>query len=184
MTASFREGSCSSWTETEGGQMERIRRIYEHPLFRKQLSLTEEAERDRRFCGHSLDHLLDTARICMILSLEGYIAGRDPYPERDVVYAAGLLHDIGRYAEYSEGKDHGEAGAGIAERILSECGYSGEEIACITDAIRDHRGKAGHGDGLSGHLREADRLSRRCFECEAREDCYWDEERKNKGIEI
>ena len=50
--------------------MERITRIYEHPVYRKELQFLLEAEQDRQFCRHDMQHFLDVARIGWILCLE------------------------------------------------------------------------------------------------------------------
>ena len=72
--------------------MERMAAIAESELFTRCLAGIEAAEADRVFCRHGLPHLLDVARIAWILNLE-----RGCGLHRDVVYAAALLHDIGKY---------------------------------------------------------------------------------------
>ena len=68
---------------------DRIRRIMDDPRFRRELRKTEQLEKDRVFCRHDWQHLLDTARIMQILCL------RESLPvETDLIYAAALLHDI------------------------------------------------------------------------------------------
>ena len=58
---------------------------------------------------------------------------------RELIYAAGLLHDIGRWQEYEEGIRHEIASADLASRILCECGYNEQEIEEIRRAILNHR---------------------------------------------
>ena len=48
-------------------------------------------EEERIFCIHDIEHCLDVARISYILALEN-----DIKIDKDIVYGAALLHDIGR----------------------------------------------------------------------------------------
>ena len=93
--------------------MPRVDAIWANPLFQENLAAIEAAETQRVYCRHGLSHLLDVARTAWIINLEGGFG-----LARDVVYAAALLHDIGRAAEYSEGISHDVAGVEIARRIL------------------------------------------------------------------
>ncbi len=128
----------------------------------------EELETDRIFCHHDMDHFLDVARIMVIMSYE---EGLDY--ERDVMYATALLHDIGRAVQYEEGTPHEEAGAPIAERILSECGFTKEESDMITTAIKEHGNEAVmKAADLSGLLYRADKASRKCYYCNAIDKCH------------
>ena len=49
--------------------------------------------------------------------------------------------------------------------------------------IREHR-TAGQAEDLAGLFYRADKLSRSCFSCPAREKCDWPEEKKNLEIRI
>ncbi|MDE6895781.1 MAG: HD domain-containing protein, partial [Lachnospiraceae bacterium] len=71
--------------------MERIRKLVLHPLFQEQAAFLKDAEKDRIFCRHSIEHLLDVARIMYIYNLEDGCG-----LNRELIYAAALLHDIGR----------------------------------------------------------------------------------------
>ena len=46
---------------------------------------------------------------------------------KDIIYATALLHDLGRADQYEKGISHEEAGAILAEEILTDCGYTREE---------------------------------------------------------
>lgn len=156
--------------------MERCRKIYEHPLYRDALERIAAAETDRIFCLHGLEHSLDTARIGYIMILENGCR-----IDKELFYAAALLHDSGRYNPILE--DHAEAGAINAELIMPDCGFSDAETAAVAEAIRSHRG-SGDG-GLFGEvLYKADKLSRMCFDCKAQCECYWEDEKRNKEIEV
>ena len=75
--------------------MKQIDQIMAHPLFKEAMCGIEDAEQDRIFCRHGMEHCLDVARILYIMVLERNL----PY-RKDMIYATALLHDIGRYEEY------------------------------------------------------------------------------------
>ncbi|MGI6020204.1 MAG: HD domain-containing protein [Lachnospiraceae bacterium] len=161
-------------------KLERVNRILRHPLFEEHLRSCEAFEEDRRFCLHDIGHFMDVARIAYILCLE-----KKYDISKETVYAAALLHDIGRDVQYSEGTPHGKAGARIASKILEDCGFSGSEIESIAAAIAFHSGRekdVSEADALSGVIFDADKLSRKCFACKASEECKWSPEKKNNFI--
>ena len=159
--------------------MERIRRLCGHPLFQEQLSLLTEAEKDRIFCRHTMEHFLDVARIMYIYRLEDGCG-----PEKELIYAAALLHDIGRHEQLLHGTPHHEAGAEIAGRILPECGFSLRETLEVQNAIGAHRPSSEPCSGaLADYLRRADKQSRCCFCCPAQDACNWPEDKKNRYIQ-
>lgn len=160
--------------------LDRLQKIISHPLYVENYNALQEIEKNRVFCGHSVSHFLDTARICYIYDLENG-SGLD----KEVIYAAAFLHDIGRYKESCEGTPHDEAGAELAYIILKECGFTKGEIKIITQAIRCHRNEKESYEGVLGrYLYKADKQSRCCFMCSAKNECNWDEEKKNKEIKI
>lgn len=159
-------------------RMERVNRILQHPGFLECVRRNQETEKGRRFCTHGWDHLLDVARLAWIIALEERIE-----EEKEIVYAAALLHDCGRYRQYEDGTPHEEAGAQIAPGILAECGFSPEERERIKDAILSHRSASAAAEGgLRGLLYRADKRSRSCFACPVREECSWPEEKKNRKL--
>ncbi|MFQ6804356.1 MAG: HD domain-containing protein [Lachnospiraceae bacterium] len=94
--------------------MERVRRLYELPRYQEELKAIARAEVSREFCGHTLEHFLDVARLMYIRSLEeGEIVNRE------VIYAAALLHDLGRGMQYREGIPHQEAGVLLARELAA-----------------------------------------------------------------
>lgn len=162
--------------------MERITKIYEHPVYRKELQFLLEAEKDRQFCRHDMQHFLDVARIGRILCLE-----RKQNISEEMIYAAALLHDIGRGMQYREGVHHDEASVLLAECILPKCGFGTAEIKEICDAIAGHSMSSGgieRRTDLGQILEEADHASRCCFACDAESDCYWPKEKKNLKIRM
>lgn len=156
--------------------MERINKILSSAAYRGAIKATRQAELGRIYCLHGLEHAVDTARISYIIALEnGYNI------KKDVIYAAALLHDAGRFMQYSGGIPHHEASAAIAAEILPQCGFDDEETAEIIGAINAHRG-GGAESTLGRLLYRADSLSRLCFDCGARETCKWSEDEMNGGL--
>lgn len=158
--------------------MERIDKILNHDLFIENLKKNETAEADRRFCRHNMGHFLDVARLGWIICLE---EGIDIPKEQ--MYAAALLHDIGKHEQYTAGVPHEEASARIAPEILLDCGFDDKETSVILSAIRSHRNKeVSEERSLSGVLYRADKASRACFDCKAEADCNWKADKKNFTI--
>ena len=141
-----------------------------------------EAERNRQFCRHDMQHFLDVARIGWILCLE-----RELNISKEMVYAAALLHDIGRGMQYREGVHHDEASVLLAGHILPKCGFSAVQTKEICDAIAGHRMSSEVTEcrtDLGKILEEADHASRCCFACGAEPECYWPKEKKNLEIRM
>jgi HD superfamily phosphodiesterase len=154
--------------------------IWEHPLFQQSLMAIEGFEKDRIFCGHGRTHLFDVARIACIENLE-----HGAPVQTDLIYAAALLHDIGRHLQYLAGTPHHEASAQLAARILPECGFSQVETAAVLEAISSHRDKNMRtADGLAGLIYRADKRSRCCFACPAEPECNWPDEKKNMTLTV
>ena len=159
--------------------MERLQAVLSHPDFAAYLKLNEEQEVNREFCRHQLQHALDVARIYYILCLE---EGQDGSlleelgsgsisQARELIYATAILHDIGRWKQYlNPDLDHAQEGAILAEPILQDAGFNQDEIKVGLAAIRAHRNP--HARGLGKLLYRADKLSRNCKKCQARNKCY------------
>ena len=116
--------------------MKRINYILNDPDFLNYLNKNQEAEVDRIYCHHDIAHFLDVSRIAYIISLEEKLN-----IDKVILYAMGLLHDIGRWMEYENGIDHAIASKKLAEGILHKCEFSEIEIKEILTAIGDHREK-------------------------------------------
>lgn len=153
--------------------MERMEAIRRHPLFQQEYGRLWAAETDRPFCRHTMEHLLDVARLMYIYALED---GADL--SRDIIYAAALLHDIGRHQQLADGTPHEIAGARLAGEVLWDCGFESQEIVQIQRAIGAHR-HVGEEDTLSRYLYWADKRSRPCYDCAASAECNWPNERRN-----
>lgn len=158
--------------------MDRVNKILKHEIFLYHLSEIRKREVDRKFDKHDLSHLLDVARIGEIINLESSLG-----IERELIYAAALLHDVGRDIEYDTGRLHDLAGAEIAPQILKDCGFNDSETDMIVDAIRSHGDTAVSGENtLRGVLYRADKASRSCFACDVVQECHWSDEKKNLKI--
>lgn len=163
--------------------MIRVEAILASPVFKAYVARNAEKEADRKFCCHGFQHLVDVARIAYILMLENgdiekFAAANDlnRRTAREMIYAAALLHDIGRWKEYETGQDHAVLSAELAVDILAETGFSRIESGLITAAIAEHRRWTENMSLLGQHLFKADKFSRLCSRCEAAEECYKFEE--------
>ena len=125
--------------------MRRVHAIEESFAFRGHMRRIEDAEQAREFCKHGMTHLLDVARIAWIFNLERGLGF-----DREVVYAAALLHDLGRSEQYATGEDHDVAGARIAADILDSLPdglrFDADERAVILAAVSGHRGACTDGE--------------------------------------
>ena len=158
--------------------MDRVNQVWNHPLYQEELKKLQKLEENREFCCHTPEHFLDVARLMYIYNLEDQ-AGFS----KEMIYAAGLLHDIGRYEQMEKGTPHHLAGARLAERILTDCDFSLTEQKSILAAIRNHRVKDTAETPLfSRYLYRADKQSRNCLYCPARNACNWPEEKMNLTI--
>ncbi len=165
--------------------MQYIQTIWLHPQFQTCYKKLLEAEEDRIYCHHDITHLLDVARIAYIRNLETN-AG---FSKR-VIYAAALLHDIGKAAQYEDGTPHEVIGAGIAYDILQDIcrrypdAFLPIEVNEIVRAVYEHRRCPEGSSRLGILLYAADKDSRVCFACDAQKTCSWSDERKNMAITI
>lgn len=158
--------------------MNRIDNIISHTLFIECLTENKIAEEGRIFCRHDMAHFLNVARIGTIIVMEDGLN-----IDRELIYGAALLHDIGKFRQYRSGVPHEQASAEIAPRILSDCGFTKVETAVITEAILVHRDSASALEkNLRGVLYRADKLSRPCFYCSVSRECSWQESKKNLTI--
>jgi hypothetical protein len=160
--------------------LQRVGRIIRDSYYRYYLEQNAAREKDRPFCRHDFQHMLDVTRISYILVVEGNLLPEficqnrldSHQAAKEVVYAAGLLHDIARWQQYDTGEDHAAAGARLAGPILERAGFLPREIEVITRAIAAHRRGEPWGGMLGRLLCRADDLARPCALCAAREKCY------------
>lgn len=186
--------------------MKFVDKLLQETDFLQQLQKLEQLEKNRQFCRHGLQHLLDTARIAWIAYLEQQQdVNKSGELEKEMIYLAALLHDMGRIQEYEAGVSHHVASAAFAEKYLAEIGYPAENVEVIVSAVYGHRKHSGESAGntekscgkkqsweveqgikecLGELLYFADKKSRTCFACEAAETCNWAMEKRNTGITI
>ena len=101
---------------------------------------------------------------------------------KELIYAAALLHDIGRAQQYQYNIPHDIAGVEIAREILTDLHFTEQEKELILFSIGHHR-KGDSCSTLSALLYKADKQSRNCFLCSAASECYWSDDKKNMKIE-
>lgn len=154
--------------------VERFQKIVRHQKYIETYERLQNLEEDRKFCGHDMEHFLSVARISYLMVLE-----KDLDISKDIIYATALLHDLGRADQYENGISHEEAGAVLANEILTDCGYSMEEKKFMIDTILKHRNMKDDVDNFASIFYHADKISRDCIHCKARKECYWPEEKKN-----
>ena len=160
--------------------MQRVNSICSHPLWKSCVSKILDLERERIFCCHDTSHFLDVARIAWIENLEKRLA-----ISREMIYAAAMLHDIGRHLQYMQGVPHDEGSVSKASDILKDSGFDEKEQAEILSAIRMHRNPdAASRDDLAGIIYRADKKSRICAFCSASDKCNWPESKKNMKITV
>lgn len=156
--------------------MKRAQRILNDPEFLRNVQMNEACEKERKFCTHGLSHFLDVARIAYILNFENGLS-----LDKEKIYAAALLHDIGKWKQYEDGTPHEKSGAELAAPILRNAGFLQDDIREITEAVSAHREpESAPAKNLTGVLFCADKLSRNCLFCGAKEDCH----RAHKNSEI
>ncbi len=159
-------------------KMDRINRILQHSMYREYLAKNEAAETERIFCKHDMVHFMDVARIGQIINLEEAVG-----LESELIYAAALVHDIGRHEQYAGGTPHEKASAVLAPQILAESGFDNKETDVIIDAVLHHRDASIKEErSLRGVLYRADKLSRACYACKAEAQCDWKKDKKNLEI--
>lgn len=159
--------------------MKRVEALLANPDFMAYVTKNAEKEATRRFCRHDFQHMVDVARIAYILMLENgdidkftIINDLKRRTAKELIYAAALLHDIGRWKEYETGEDHAGLSADMAVDILVETGFSQIESSLITAAIFEHRRWTDDMSFLGQYLFKADKFSRLCSRCEAAGECY------------
>lgn len=158
-----------------------VNQIIQHELFRAELTDIERLEKERIFCRHGIEHLLTVAHLAWVEVLECGLEGEVSKP---VLYAAALLHDIGRGEQYRTGTPHDKAGVSIAKRILAECDFTARECEEILTAIAAHRAKGEQRTTLAEVLYRADKACRPCFFCAAAEQCNWSMEKRNLQLKL
>lgn len=164
--------------------MTKINKILNHELYISSLDKISRYEDKREFCKHDRKHFLDVCRLAYQFYLENdelqSQTEYDKFQIKEMIYAAGLLHDIGRWKEYETGISHDIASAGLAEEILSDIDFNHREKNQILQMILHHRNAAViREQTLEGLFYKADKASRECFWCPVQTKCNWSREKKN-----
>ena len=158
--------------------MKRLNALVSDKKYREYLSQIETAETDRIFCKHDIQHFLDVSRLLYIYCLEEKLD-----IDKELVYAIGFLHDIGRAMQYMHGIEHHAASVEAARELLPKYGFDTEETAVITKAIGSHR-NAENADRICSLTYKADKRSRPCYMCKAIGECNWSSDKINSEINI
>ena len=140
--------------------MYRLNEVVHHWIYQDYYGRIKRLEKERIFCCHQMPHLLDVARIAYIKNLEENLGF-----EKDVIYTAAVLHDIGKSFQY-------------------KWTIPPEEQQQILRAIRGHRRKHEGMEPIEELFYDSDKRSRMCHSCPAQKQCNWTEEEKNMEIEI
>lgn len=154
--------------------MERVNKILNHKKYIEYVERIKKLESNRKLCHHDIRHFINVSRIMYVINLEDKLSFN-----KEIIYACGFLHDIGKWQQYERKVPHEIASAKLAEQILIECDFNKIEIYEILKAIKNHRNKENEKNSLSELLYKSDKLSRDCFRCFAQEQCYWSEDKKN-----
>lgn len=156
--------------------MENTNLIFFSNEYQELLGRLEFLEKDRIFCKHNLEHFLDVARICYILISENKLD-----ISKDLIYTTALLHDIGRVDEYENKIDHNIASVNISKNLLELTNFSSQDKDLIINCISKHR-DVSNDEVFYELFYKADKLSRACYTCKARNKCYWSDDKKNMKI--
>ncbi|MGF7184208.1 HD superfamily phosphodiesterase [Desulfitispora alkaliphila] len=155
--------------------MNKLNKLIATSEYQHHLEKIKKVERQRKYCKHHWQHLLDVARIAYILLLESKDVSLEELKKRsdakEIIYTAALLHDIGRWAQYDTGRCHAKASAEMAFLILQNSGFNEQDIDIICSAIGEHRKYHGFTSLLGEILSKADNYSRQCYYCSVKESC-------------
>lgn len=157
--------------------MKRLNDLIFGEEYQKYLDIIKHSETDRIFCRHDMQHFLDVSRLLYIYCLESGIKA-----DKELLYAAGFLHDIGRARQYLDGTEHHRASADIAAELMPKYGFDADETELVCGMILAHRDE--NADGLPALMYRADKKARGCFDCAAANECNWSAEKRNPKIEI
>lgn len=159
--------------------MKRVELLVNDSLYKDYMQRNCEEQIEPRYCQHDFRHHLDVARITYILVLEhndlnyfikdAGLAGK--LAAKEVIYAAGLTHDLGKWNEYQTGIDHASYGSKLVRDLLPRAYFSANEVDIISRAIYEHRNISRDMSFLGERLHRADNLSRVCVECDASNQC-------------
>jgi putative nucleotidyltransferase with HDIG domain len=159
--------------------VKRVELLLQDELYIENMKRNTDENSVIKYCQHGLHHHIDVARIAYILVLEhndlNYFVKESGISSKltakECIYACGLLHDIGKWKEYSDGIDHASFGAKLAREILPRVFFNSTETDMICRAIYEHRNISRDMSFLGERILRADNLSRICSQCEERNTC-------------
>lgn len=159
--------------------MKRVDLLLKDAHYNDYISSNTDGESGLKYCRHGLQHHIDVARIAYILVLEhndlNYFVQQNGLSSKlagkEIIYAAGLLHDIAKWKEILEGVDHATYGARLARDLLPRALFSPNEVDIICKAIFEHRNISTNMSFLGERIHRADNLSRVCNQCEEGDNC-------------
>lgn len=160
-------------------KLELTNKILRNDAYKKHLEQLRVLESGRKFCKHDMEHFVSVARITLVLCGEKGVS-----VEPDIVYAAALLHDIGRTEQYTNGTPHDIASVHLAREILEEVGCADDMQSKILSLIGSHRSKYNAENSLESIFYIADKRSRLCFCCDAQDECNWYIDKRNMEIKV
>ena len=126
-------------------------------------------------------------------SRRGFMAsGLAPFgamPRIDYICANGLFRrHLGNIAQLESGISHDVASERVADAILGgmpeDVAFEPADAAAIKTAILGHRKLRVNSQPLERLLYAADKASRACFACPARNACNWSDDKKNLSIRV
>jgi len=108
-----------------------FKQITENETINTYISKADESLKALGFTEHSFAHVTKVAHDA------AYILETLGFSDHDIelVKIAGYIHDIGNLVNRSE---HSQSGAVMAFKILSDIGFSAEDVATVTTAIGNH----------------------------------------------
>lgn len=152
--------------------MDRVNRIWRHPVYQEHY----KKYRNLKVNGSSAAILLNI--FWMLHGWCTFMHWRNIWScPKELIYAATLLHDIGRAQQYQYNIPHDIAGVEIAREILTDLHFTEQEKELILSSIGHHR-KGDSCSTLAALLYKADKQSRNCFLCSAASECYWSDDKK------
>ena len=86
-------------------------------------------------------HVTDMQNDNVDYAEETYLNADNIQEKKDQFYVTGLLHDIGRVAQYETGEHHSVAGVRIAEKLLTEIEYPSEWMRETLQIVGVHHGR-------------------------------------------
>ena len=191
-------------------ELGRVNRLWQLPEFQRLLLELEEKEKNRSYCRHGREHIFAVARLMWIFCMEqqrvegiskelvyaaaflhdlGRGSAKKEHAQKSVEIAGRILPLCG-YSKVETALV--QAAIGMHGRVRKTYGSFAEIHREVSGVLQNDSGREAlcgfpkeqleTVQWLSEVLLKADHDSRDCYACDAREGCYWSEERKVTGI--